>query len=69
MTTQKNWADSSSYEDESDYDNIALMAIFSEKSGSPKISKQVSIYSAESLNNLDSDDVKSVQAKDQEIAC
>ena len=49
MITQKDWADSSSSEDEIDYNNIALMAISSEKSGSPKSSKQVSIYSTESL--------------------
>ena len=67
MTTQKDWADSSRSEDEIDYDNIALMAISSEKSGSPKSSKHVSIYSAESLNNLDSDDVKSWSSRDQEF--
>ena len=53
MKTQKDWADSSSSEDEINYDNIALMAISSEKERSPKSSKQVTIYSAESLNNLD----------------
>ena len=63
MTTQKDWADSSSSEDEIDYDNIALMAISSEKSGSPKSSNQVSIYSVESFNNLDSDGIKSIQAE------
>ena len=38
MTTQKDWADSSSFEDEINYDNMALMAISLEKSGSPKSS-------------------------------
>ena len=63
MTIRKDWADSSSSKDEIDYDNIALMEISSEKDGSFKSSKQVSIYSAESLNNLDYDDVKSIQAE------
>ena len=39
MTTQKDWADSSSSEDEIDYDNIPLMAISSEKERSTKSSK------------------------------
>ena len=38
MITQKDCADSSSSEDEIDYDNIALMSISSEKSGSLKSS-------------------------------
>ena len=63
MTTQKNWADSSSSEDEINYDNIAFMAISSEKERSLKSSKQVTIYSAESLNNLDTDNFESVQAE------
>ena len=36
MTTQKDWADSSNFVDEFDYDNIALMVISSEKSRYPK---------------------------------
>ena len=39
-TTQKDWVGSNSFEDEIDYDNIALVAISSEKEGSPKSSKQ-----------------------------
>ena len=63
MTTQKDWVDSSSSEDEIDYDNIALMAISSEKERSPKISNYVTIYFVVSLNNLDADNVESVQAE------
>ena len=63
MTTQKDWADSSNSEDEIDYDNIALMTISSEKSGSPKSSNHVSIYSAKSFNNIDSESIKSIQDK------
>ena len=40
-----------------------MITISSEESGSPKSSRHVSIYFVESLNNLDSDDVKSVQAE------
>ena len=39
------------------------MATSLEKEGSPKSSKHVSIYSAGSLNNLDADDVKYVEAE------
>ena len=39
------------------------MAISSEKERSPKSSKHVTIYFAESLNNLDADNVESVQAE------
>ena len=60
MTTQKDWADSSNSEDEIDYVNIAPMAISSKKNGSPKSStassNQISIFSAESFNILDSED-------------
>ena len=69
MTTQKYWADSTRSEDEIDYDNIALITIYSEKSGSPKSSKHVSIYSAESLNNLDYDDIKYVRAEIKNYTC
>ena len=63
MSTQKDWADTSSSEDEIDYENIALMAISSEKNGSPKSSSQISIYSIDSVTCLDSEGIRTIQAE------
>ena len=73
MTTQKDWADLSSSEDELDYENIALMANSADKAESPKSSSgsspQVSIFSVESINNLDSDGIKFIQVEIYKFAC
>ena len=60
MSTQKDWADTSSFEDEINYDNIALMAISSEKNGSPKSSSQISIYSIDSVTCLDHEGIRTI---------
>ena len=63
MSTQKDWADTSSSKDEIDYENIALMAISSEKNGSPKRSSQISIYSIDSVTCQDSKGIRTIQAE------
>jgi hypothetical protein len=67
MVTEKDWADSSDSEDELDYDNIALMARASDKSGSPKktssSSDKVSLHSLDSFDSLDSDDITTINVE------
>ena len=67
MVTQKDWADSSDSEDELDYDNIALMASASDKTGYPNKSSsssvKVSIHSLDSYDCLDSDEIRTIHVE------